>query len=94
MSQQLHLFGAPSPAIAPARPPPAQGYASRPGTGPKGQRCNTCRFCHVIARDGKRVRKCEVMAAKWDQPGTDIKHNAPACRDWQRKIYVNKPTIN
>lgn len=64
------------------------GYASPPGTGPKNQRCNTCRFCITITEHSRRVRKCEIVAAKWTTtPETDIKHNAPACRDWQRKEY-------
>lgn len=63
-------------------------YASRPGTGPKGQRCNTCAHCMVMQRAGKRARKCEIVAAAWTSgPETDIKHNAPACRDWQRRKY-------
>jgi hypothetical protein len=64
------------------------GYASPPGTGPKGQRCNTCKFCMVVVEHGRRARKCEIVAAKWTtSPETDIKHNAPACRDWSRKSY-------
>lgn len=91
MQQQLDMFGAALPAGAPARP--SQGYASRPGTGPKGQRCNTCRFCHVQNRAGTRVRRCEIRAAEWDKPGMEIKHNAPACRDWQRKVYPKSHEI-
>lgn len=64
------------------------GYASPPGTGPKGQRCNTCRFCITITELSRKVRKCEIVAAKWStSPETDIKHNAPACRDWERKEW-------
>lgn len=64
------------------------GYAARPGTGPKGQRCNTCAHCMVVVYHGMRSRKCHVVAALWSaSPATDIKHNAPACREWQRKPY-------
>jgi hypothetical protein len=84
MAHQLQLVGVPLPE---APKTPSRGYASPPGTGPKGQRCNTCRFCIVVTTEPPHVRKCEIIAARWDQPGTAIKHNAPACRDWQRKIY-------
>lgn len=68
------------------------GYAARPGTGPKKQRCSTCRFCILVDRE-TRTRKCEVMARLWDIPGSEIKHNAPACSFWQRKPFLN-PTLN
>lgn len=65
-------------------------YASRPGTGPKGQRCNTCRHCIVVTQLGKRARKCELKAPIWTETEeTNIKHNAPACRHWERKPYSN-----
>lgn len=89
------LLGHPIPRPAtPRRPRDAVrrlGYASRPGTGPKGQRCSTCKSCIVMMRDEVRVRRCEIVAAKWtDGVEFDIKHNAPACRDWQRKRYDNE----
>ena len=62
------------------------GYADRPGTGPKGQRCNTCKFC-ILVCSTNRVRKCEVMARRWDIPGSEIKPNAPACSHWSRRLY-------
>lgn len=62
------------------------GYADKPGTGPKGQRCNTCRFC-ILVCPVNRVRKCEIMGRRWDIPGSDIKQNAPACSFWQRRLY-------
>jgi hypothetical protein len=83
-------------------PPPAayrkdgrlrrNGYAARPGTGPKGQRCFTCRHCASVQHDGARSHKCERLAARWTYSAeTDIKHGAPACRDWERKLYARTP---
>lgn len=88
MRPENDLFGVPINAPRAARPALSIGYASRPGTGPKGQRCNTCRFRMVITEHGRRASKCEIVAAKWTTSSeTDIKHNAPACSDWQRRIY-------
>lgn len=75
-------------------PPPAIqavrriGYAARPGTGPKGQRCNTCAHCIKITQHRQPARKCELKAPIWTTSAeTDVKHNAPACRFWQRKKW-------
>ena len=76
---------------APLTVPPRRklGYAARPGTGPKGQRCNTCVHCIAVAQSARRSRKCELKAAIWTTtPETDIKHNAPACLHWQRKEWA------
>ena len=68
------------------------GYAARPGTGPKGQRCNTCSHCMLVECRGVVSRKCQIMARHWTpSSATDIKHNAPACSEWERKPYTAKP---
>ena len=83
-------------------PPPAayrkdgrlrrKGYAARPGTGPKGQRCYSCQHCMRTVHDGVRSHKCHLVASRWTHGGeSDIKHGAPACRDWARKQYSKKP---
>lgn len=91
MIREVDLFGAPISAPAKPRPQPSLGYAARPGTGPKGQRCNTCRHCMLVSADGQRVRRCELTAPKWDRGAQmDIKHNAPACKHWERKEYAKK----
>jgi hypothetical protein len=80
-------------------PPPAayrkdgrlrrNGYASRPGTGPKGQHCFKCQHCIRVQHAGIRSHKCQLIAARWTyEVETDIKHNAPACREWSRKVYA------
>lgn len=86
--RQLHLLGVP---VSAPKPPHPRGYAARPGTGPKGQRCNTCEHCMVVVSLNRRSRKCHLRAKDWT-PGaeSDVKHNAPACRDWVRKKYSNE----
>ena len=63
------------------------GYADRPGTGPKGQRCNTCSHCIKIDQPGHEGLKCELSAPLWNRLGSVIKGNAPACSYWERKTY-------
>lgn len=81
------LFG--HPIAAPARKPGGRiGYAARPGTGPKGQRCNTCAHFQRVVQDGRKAAKCELAARVWSAgERSDVKHNAPACRDWQRREW-------
>jgi hypothetical protein len=49
----------------------------------------------VITEHARRVRKCEIVAAKWTTTAeTDIHPSAPACRDWQRKEYPKTQPLN
>lgn len=57
------------------------GYPAAPGTGPKGERCNTCKHCLVIGRK-KNYYKCGVI--RWTHgAATDIKARSPACNLWE-----------
>lgn len=92
MIQPTDLFGEPLPAAV-VRHKAAKrsiGYASRPGTGPKGQRCYSCKFAHRVAEAGRHAWKCEHRAAVWDRPESNIKPGAPSCREWERKPYVRR----
>ncbi len=61
-----------------------RGYADRPGTGPAGETCGTCRFSHRVGHG--RHPKCELTRAAWTHSRrTDILMRAPACRKWERK---------
>lgn len=88
---ETDLFGAPiiSASLVPARPLVRKiGYAARPGSGPRGQRCNTCRHAQRITHRQARSWKCEVMAGIWHLgPSSDIKPGAPACSEFIRKEY-------
>lgn len=57
-----------------------RGYAAKPGTGPKGETCGSCK--HI--RRGRRYRKCELTRACWTHSQrTDILARAPACAKWE-----------
>jgi hypothetical protein len=63
------------------------GYAAQPGSGPAGQRCNTCRHYQRVSGGNRAWPKCALMAHAWTHgPGSDIKAKTPACRRWQERI--------
>lgn len=62
------------------------GYAARPGTGPKGETCKSCRhiYRHRLA---KVYLKCKLMVRSWTGgPGTDIRAGSPACQHWASAV--------
>lgn len=63
------------------------GYAARPGSGPAGETCASCR--HLARRhvESARVfRKCALMRDHWtDGIGSDVELSAPACRRWRAR---------
>ncbi len=62
----------------------ARGYAARPGTGPAGETCATCRHC-VCREMGSRWYKCGKVRHLWTGGvKTDIRTGAPACEHWER----------
>mgnify|MGYP000414382736 CR=1 FL=1 len=68
------------------KPTVARGYAAPPGTGPEGEKCQTCR--HRVSTGNTPARtywKCGLMRNSWTSgPATDIKVRTPACRRWER----------
>lgn len=57
-----------------------RGGADRPGTGPKGETCGSCR--HIMRTE--RYRKCELTRAAWTRgPRTDIRARWSACSKWE-----------
>lgn len=86
------LFGQPIPAPAAFRKdgaPRKIGYADRPGSGPKKQRCGTCLHPQRILHEGVVSFKCELMTHVWDHSAnTDIQLRAPACSRWVRKPFA------
>lgn len=60
-----------------------RGYARRPGSGPEGETCKTCR--HKVYRHwGKAYPKCGLTEAAWtNSRRTDILVNSPACEKWE-----------
>lgn len=62
-----------------------RGYAARPGTGPAGETCKTCRHSYrVQSRSRKTFWKCglvkETHGAK-----TDIRLKSPSCSRFEPK---------
>lgn len=56
----------------------------RPGTGPAGESCKTCRHLSPVEYHNKHYLKCGLMRALWSHgPGTDIRAKWPACRAWE-----------
>lgn len=87
-SGQIHFGGGIAAAAKVRKHGRAHGYAAKPGTGPRGQRCATCAYCLEVVQGVHRVRKCQVVVRKWTPgPETNIKHNAPACSEWARKAW-------
>jgi hypothetical protein len=72
------------PAQSMPKPIPRGLYAARPGTGPEGETCGSCK--HIFHnRLAKTYLKCSLMRGKWTGGGgTDIKSRAPACSKWEK----------
>lgn len=91
------LFGEPLPPVAARRRDGKFrkiGYADRTGTGPKGQRCATCKFAQKVTQRGEFTHKCELMALVWAHgPASDINLRAPACSKWERKPFTAIPRV-
>lgn len=65
------------------------GYADRPGSGPKKQRCGTCIFLQRCLHLGNESHKCELMAPIWNyRPETDVSPRAPACSKWESRPFT------
>ena len=74
------------PSVKGKRKTKLNGYAAPPGSGPKGERCNTC---INFVRHGGHARhylKCLLMRPSWTSgPGTDILAKSPACLHWKKQ---------
>lgn len=65
------------------KPAEAKGYAAKPGTGPEGETCKSCRHLRRH-RMAKTYLKCALMAAHWTSgPGSDVRAGSPACVRWE-----------
>ena len=60
------------------------GYFAPPGTGPKGETCQTCRHCVACGHSSHRYLKCLRAQGKWTHGRkTDILARSPACSGWE-----------
>lgn len=63
-----------------------RGYAARPGTGPEGETCKTCRHSYHGGTGRRRYPKCALTrACHRSSRRTDILMGAPACEKFQPK---------
>jgi hypothetical protein len=69
--------GASAHAIAPAQARVPKGYGGIPGTGPIGETCASCRFCHPTGSD-YRDWFCDRPRHAWHR-GTFINRHTKAC---------------
>lgn len=61
-----------------------KGYAGKPGTGPKGETCGSCRNIHKKCGSGRAYLKCRLIRWRWTGgAGTDILARTPACERWE-----------
>lgn len=63
---------------------PANGYAGRPGSGPQGETCGTCR--NLVRKVlSKNYYKCGLVRQFWTGGrGSDVLVKAEACSRWER----------
>lgn len=63
----------------------ARGHVARPGSGPAGESCGTCRhLCRI--KHAKTYLKCGLVRHAWTaSPKTDIRAKSPACQLWERR---------
>lgn len=65
------------------RAPTPNGYAARPGSGPAGETCGTCRHLYRN-RQAKTYLKCGLMQRGWTSGrASDVLAKAPACSRWE-----------
>lgn len=96
MTPDVDLFGAPIAHPEDLRKDGRRrkvGYAARPGSGPDGRRCSSCKHYGRIKSldEGTITTKCQLMAHVWtSEADSDIHPNAPACREYGRRETVFK----
>lgn len=76
----VDLFGQEVRATTAKRKERPNGYAARPGSGPKGKTCKGCQH-YVRRQSGNGVYlKCALLERCWTHGyGTDIRAGSPAC---------------
>lgn len=60
-----------------------KGYAGMPGTGPEGETCGSCAYCHFVQPNIKRFYKYRLTPLTRG-PASDIKKRSPACSRWMK----------
>lgn len=66
-----------------------RGYADRPGTGPDGETCKSCRHSYKGGTGQRGHPKCKLtQRCHTSSRRTDILMNAAACSKWEAKSAV------
>lgn len=61
-----------------------RGYADKPGTGPAGETCKSCKHSYRGGTGQRGFPKCELTrACHTSSRRTDILMRAPACSKWE-----------
>lgn len=61
-----------------------RGYADKPGTGPAGETCGSCKH-HIVKRMAKDYHKCDRTRRLWTGGRrSDILVRAAACSKWEK----------
>lgn len=63
---------------------PRSAYPRKPGTGPQGESCRTCKYLFTKHYGSKNYYKCFLMH-ETNGPGTDIRLKSPACKRWEKR---------
>jgi hypothetical protein len=89
---EVTLPSADAPALTPRerrklfrKPTVPDGYAWKPGTGPAGETCGSCK--HLVRKQlAGTYLKCGLMEAVWTGGAkTDVRSRSPACAKWEPK---------
>lgn len=63
--------------------PLPKGHAGKPGSGPAGETCGSCRHLARF-RYSKTYLKCRLLEKQWTHgPGTDVRAKDAACLKWE-----------
>jgi hypothetical protein len=86
------LMDAPMTGKRKRKPTPKRGHYFKPGTGPEGETCGTCK--HLTRRHlAKTYIKCGLNERNWTGgPGSDIRVKDAACKFWEPDTPSPPPT--
>lgn len=75
------------------KPTVVNGYAMKPGTGPQGETCGSCKH-RFVKRMAGTYHKCLITRRNWTGgAGTDIRVRSPACQRWEPIEDINERRI-
>lgn len=76
------------------REPTPNGYAWKPGTGPAGETCGSCKH-HFRNQMAKVYHKCSLSESRWTGGrATDILVRSPACKFWEADTATTEQPIS